>query len=134
VTAEVRREQVAQDHHLQHHGGEGVDQGLRAGAGHAVWGRGPDCEAGAGDGGIEAGQGFGGGAGAAKAYETDAQIKELIDTAKKLEGLARGSGVHASAVVIAPRPLTELCRWAKTKKRRNRDRIRYDAGVKRSAC
>jgi DNA polymerase-3 subunit alpha len=50
-----------------------------------------------------------------KAYETDAQIKELIDTAKKLEGLARGSGVHASAVVIAPRPLTELVPLAKTK-------------------
>jgi len=38
-----------------------------------------------------------------KAYKTDGQIKELIDTAKKLEGLVRGSGVHASAVVIAPR-------------------------------
>jgi len=50
-----------------------------------------------------------------KAYEKDAQIKELIDTAKKLEGLVRGSGVHASAVVIAPRPLTELVPLAKTK-------------------
>ena len=50
-----------------------------------------------------------------KAYDTDAQIRELIDTAKKLEGLVRGSGVHASAVVIAPRPLTELVPVAKTK-------------------
>jgi DNA polymerase-3 subunit alpha len=50
-----------------------------------------------------------------KAYETDAQIRELIDTAKKLEGLVRGSGVHASAVVIAPRPLTELVPLNKTK-------------------
>jgi DNA polymerase-3 subunit alpha len=50
-----------------------------------------------------------------KAYKTDAQIRELIDTAKKLEGLVRGSGVHASAVVIAPRPLTELVPVAKTK-------------------
>ena len=50
-----------------------------------------------------------------KAYETDGQIRELIDTAKKLEGLVRGSGVHASAVVIAPRPLTELVPLAKTK-------------------
>jgi DNA polymerase-3 subunit alpha len=50
-----------------------------------------------------------------KAYEGDAQIRELIDTAKKLEGLVRGSGVHASAVVIAPRPLTELVPLAKTK-------------------
>ncbi len=50
-----------------------------------------------------------------KAYDNDAQIRELIDTAKKLEGLVRGSGVHASAVVIAPRPLTELVPVAKTK-------------------
>jgi DNA polymerase-3 subunit alpha len=50
-----------------------------------------------------------------KAYEKDAQIRELIDTAKKLEGLVRGSGVHASAVVIAPRPLVELVPLAKTK-------------------
>jgi DNA polymerase-3 subunit alpha len=50
-----------------------------------------------------------------KAYDNDKQIRELIDTAKKLEGLVRGSGVHASAVVIAPRPLTELVPLAKTK-------------------
>jgi DNA polymerase-3 subunit alpha len=50
-----------------------------------------------------------------KAYENDAQIRVLIDTAKKLEGLVRGSGVHASAVVIAPRPLTELVPLNKTK-------------------
>ena len=50
-----------------------------------------------------------------KAYESDPAIRELIDTAKKLEGLVRGSGVHASAVVIAPRPLTELVPLAKTK-------------------
>ena len=50
-----------------------------------------------------------------KAYEKDAQIRELIDTAKKLEGLVRGSGVHASAVVIASRPLIELVPLAKTK-------------------
>src|SRR5271170_5998871 len=43
-----------------------------------------------------------------EAYDSNAQIKELIDTAKRLEGLVRGAGVHASAVVIAPRPLTDL--------------------------
>jgi DNA polymerase-3 subunit alpha len=51
----------------------------------------------------------------AKVYENDKTIRELLDTAKKLEGLVRGSGVHASAVVIAPRPLTELVPVAKTK-------------------
>jgi len=50
-----------------------------------------------------------------KIYDSEAQVRELIDTAKKLEGLVRGSGVHASAVVIAPRPLTELVPVAKTK-------------------
>ncbi len=50
-----------------------------------------------------------------KVYENDAQIRELIDTARKLEGLVRGSGVHAAGVVIAPRPLTELVPIAKTK-------------------
>src|ERR1700723_669351 len=50
-----------------------------------------------------------------KAYDGDKQIKELIDTAKKLEGLGRGAGVHASAVVIAPRPLTELVPLNRTK-------------------
>ena len=43
-----------------------------------------------------------------EAYDGNPQIRELIDTAKKLEGLARGAGVHASAVVIAPRPLADL--------------------------
>src|SRR5215472_9058632 len=51
----------------------------------------------------------------AKVYESDKQIRELIDTAKKLEGLSRGAGVHASAVVIAPRPLTELVPLNRTK-------------------
>ncbi len=50
-----------------------------------------------------------------KAYDNDAQIRELLDTAKKLEGLVRGAGVHASAVVIAPRPLIELVPVNRTK-------------------
>ena len=50
-----------------------------------------------------------------KVYDNDKQIRELIDTAKKLEGLVRGSGVHAAGVVIAPRPLIEMVPLAKTK-------------------
>ena len=48
-----------------------------------------------------------------KAYETDGEIRELLDLARKIEGLARNVGTHAAAVVIADRPLTEyvpLCR------------------------
>ena len=51
----------------------------------------------------------------AEAYEKNPQIRELIDTAKKLEGLVRNSGVHAAGVVISPRPLTELVPLHKTK-------------------
>ena len=50
-----------------------------------------------------------------QAYENDGQVKELIDTAKKLEGLVRNSGVHAAGVVISPRPLIELVPLHKTK-------------------
>ncbi|WP_457643991.1 DNA polymerase III subunit alpha, partial [Persephonella sp.] len=42
-----------------------------------------------------------------KLYETDERVRELIDLAKKLEGLARHTGIHAAGVVIAPGPLDE---------------------------
>ena len=51
----------------------------------------------------------------ATAYETEPQTKQLIDTAKKLEGLVRNSGVHAAGVVISPQPLTELVPLHRTK-------------------
>ena len=50
----------------------------------------------------------------ATAYQ-DPKIKELIDTALRLEGLVRGAGVHAAGVVIAPQPLTELVPVTRTK-------------------
>src|SRR6202167_630770 len=43
-----------------------------------------------------------------EAYDKEPQVKELVDTARKLEGLLRGAGLHAAGVVIAPQPLTEL--------------------------
>jgi len=42
-----------------------------------------------------------------KLYETDGEVRELINLAKQIEGLARNVGTHACAVVIADRPLTE---------------------------
>jgi DNA polymerase-3 subunit alpha len=48
-------------------------------------------------------------------YESNTQVKELIDTAKRLEGLVRNSGVHAAGVVIAPQPLTDLVPVHRTK-------------------
>src|ERR1700726_1693643 len=50
-----------------------------------------------------------------QAYESDSQVRELIDTARKLEGMVRNAGVHAAGVVISPRPLTELVPLHKTK-------------------
>ncbi|HEY1802561.1 MAG TPA: DNA polymerase III subunit alpha [Terriglobales bacterium] len=50
-----------------------------------------------------------------QAYENDVQIRALLDTAKKLEGLVRNSGVHAAGVVISPRPLDQLVPLHKTK-------------------
>ncbi len=40
-------------------------------------------------------------------YNADGEIRELIDLAKRIEGLARNVGTHAAAVVIADQPLTE---------------------------
>ena len=48
-------------------------------------------------------------------YSNDPAIRNLVDTAKKLEGMVRNAGVHASAVVIAPQPLDELVPLFKTK-------------------
>jgi len=50
-----------------------------------------------------------------QAYESESQIQELIDTARKLEGLVRNAGVHAAGVVISPQPLIELVPLHKTK-------------------
>jgi DNA polymerase-3 subunit alpha len=41
-------------------------------------------------------------------YEGDAEIHELIDLARSLEGLARNAGTHAGGVVIAPSVLTDF--------------------------
>ena len=43
-----------------------------------------------------------------RAVETDEKVKDLIDMAKRLEGCARHSSVHAAGVVISPKPLHEL--------------------------
>lgn len=50
-----------------------------------------------------------------EAYKNDPQVKNLIDTAKKLEGMVRNTGVHAAGVVISPVPLQDLVPLYKTK-------------------
>ena len=49
------------------------------------------------------------------AYDKEPQVKELLDTARKLEGLVRNAGVHAAGVVIASEPLINLVPLHRTK-------------------
>jgi DNA polymerase-3 subunit alpha len=43
-----------------------------------------------------------------RAYDSDPDARRVIDTAKGLEGIVRNAGIHAAAVVIADRPLTDI--------------------------
>ncbi len=43
-----------------------------------------------------------------KMYETDEQVKELINMSKRLEGLPRHTSMHAAGVVICSKPAEEL--------------------------
>ncbi len=47
-------------------------------------------------------------------YDSDPKIKQLIDTAKKLEGLSRHASIHAAGVVISDKPLTDYIPLYKT--------------------
>jgi DNA polymerase-3 subunit alpha len=40
-------------------------------------------------------------------YDTDPDIKKVVDVAKGLEGLKRSDGIHAAAVVITKNPVTD---------------------------
>ena len=42
-----------------------------------------------------------------RTYDSDPEIRELLDLARKIEGLARNVGTHAAAVVIAEKPVDE---------------------------
>src|SRR6185369_1692518 len=41
-------------------------------------------------------------------YESDQQAKQIVDVARGLEDIVRNNSIHAAAVVIADRPLTEI--------------------------
>ncbi|MCY4370099.1 MAG: DNA polymerase III subunit alpha [bacterium] len=47
-------------------------------------------------------------AGLREAYRNDEDVRPVLDTARKLEGLRRQDSIHAAAVVISPKPLNEL--------------------------
>src|SRR5262249_16208988 len=41
-------------------------------------------------------------------YNNDPDVKKVLDTARGIEGLTRGSGVHACAVIIGSQPLIDI--------------------------
>ena len=43
-----------------------------------------------------------------KLYDEDVQVRDVIDTAKRLEGISRHSGVHAAGVILATQPLQNI--------------------------
>lgn len=43
-----------------------------------------------------------------KLYEEEADVKKVIDTARGIEGLTRGSGVHAAGVILSSEPLIDV--------------------------
>ncbi|GLX02072.1 DNA polymerase III subunit alpha [Microtetraspora sp. NBRC 16547] len=43
-----------------------------------------------------------------KLYEEDQDVKQVIDTAVGLEGLTRGTGVHAAGVILSSQPLLDV--------------------------
>ena len=55
----------------------------------------------------------------ANLYKTDEEAKRLIETAKKLEGVARHASLHACGVVIGKEPLTNILplQYAPTQKK-----------------
>ena len=61
-----------------------------------------------------------------EAARKDPRVREVLNVALKLEGMARNSGVHAAGVVISPVPLTDLVPLSKT----NKDEIvtQFDMG------
>ncbi len=44
----------------------------------------------------------------ARRHRDEDEVRDLIDLAQRLEGLARNAGTHAGGVVIAPSPLTDF--------------------------
>ena len=47
-------------------------------------------------------------------YDTDLQVKELLDMAKKVEGMPRHASTHAAGVVITAKPVDEYVPLAKS--------------------
>ena len=118
VTQKWGKRQGRADHHLRHDQGQGRDQGLDAGPRLPLRARRPDHQ------GVPAG-GDGQGhpavrhlrrgapplqarpASCAPSTTAEAEVKQVIDTARGIEGLIRQPGVHAAGVIMSAEPLTD---------------------------
>ncbi len=54
-------------------------------------------------------------AGLRQLYEQDAEVKQVLDTAAGLEGLTRGTGIHAAGVILSSEPLLDVLPLVKPK-------------------
>ena len=68
-----------------------------------------------------------------QAYDEDPVTKQIIDTARPLEGLVRNEGVHAAGVVIAPGDIPTTCRCGWTTRATSSRRCPTTTS-RRSAC
>ena len=48
-------------------------------------------------------------------YETDTEVRNILDISARLEGLARNTGVHPAGIIIAPEDLTNFAPLARDK-------------------
>ena len=60
------------------------------------------------------------------AIDGDERFKDLLEIAKRLEGLARHASTHAAGVVISPQPLTDLLPALQDQSRRNHHAVRHE--------
>ena len=58
-------------------------------------------------------------------YDTEPEVKQIIDTAKGIEGLIRQPGVHAAGVIMSAEPLTDhIPVWTRHQRRRGDHAVR----------
>ena len=72
--------------------------------------------------------------GAHQIYQRDGQARKLLDTAMRVEGLARHASTHAAGVVIAPGPITDYAPLVRSSAITTSTRNTRWSGSKKSAC
>ena len=124
VTGKYGRVERGADHHVRNHGGQGGDQGRGPRHGFAVRRSGSHRQARSQPAQHHAGRSLEAVAAAQEPDRGDARYTDLMEVAKRLEGLARHASTHAAGVVISPEPLTNIVPLYKS----NRDEIttQYD--------